>query len=217
MESFRNNLIDYVRMYLEEEKLTASVLDFADEKSQAIYEVFRSTLKFQDQQGSLDWLRFEEIYSREHVDAQYGVFVIFGDRLRIDAIWVLTVSQTHGDFRFGTMTLPVYPPLQSANISIRRSKEISRACINLGFRLAKEYRMNEWSSREYGPISNGLSHWHAESRNLGAISLLESHLYLDLTLEIETIRTSIRQSYKSLIRSGLQKLSPTLFVGESYE
>ena len=217
MGSFKNKLIDHVRMYLEEQKFVTSVLDFADGYSRAIYEAFRLTLKFQDQQSSIDWLRFEEIYSREHVDAQYGVFVVFGDQFRIDAIWVLTVSQTSGIFRFGTATLPVYPPLLSASISTRRSKEISRACINLGYHLAGQFGMDDWSCREYGPIGHGLSHWHTESRNLGATSQLESHLYLDLSLEIETIRTSVRQSYKSLIRSGLQKLSPTVFVGESYD
>jgi len=215
MESFKGKLIDHVRTFLEEEKFIGSVHDLADDDSLLIYERFRSTLEFEDQQGSVDWLRFEELYSREHVDAQHGILVIFGDQFRIDAIWVLTLSQVDGKFGFGTSTLPLYPPLLSASISTRRSKEITRACINLGYRLATQFGMNGWSSREYGPIGHGLSQWHAESRNLGATTQLESHLYLDLTLHIETIRASIRQSYKSLIKSGLQKITPTVFVGES--
>ena len=119
-------------------------------------------------------------------------------------VWPLSLSVKADNASVTSHGFPVLPPLFVKGLPDRSRKSLVKGCLKLLEALCCTRRIAGWESAESfgGQPESGLSEWHQQSMFLGAKVFLRHELFVDLSLEIEAIKTRFRKSYKSLIVSG---------------
>lgn len=102
---------------------------------------------------------------------------------------------------FGTMLLP---PLFISGIASVSKKHIIKECIKVIEEIGRQAEINTIQSEEPFLNTKNISDWHYELIRKGAVAVLRYDLYVNLSLDIEKIKSRFRKSYKSLISRGLK-------------
>ncbi|MFZ4777259.1 MAG: FemAB family protein, partial [Terrimicrobiaceae bacterium] len=123
------------------------------------------------------------------------------------AVWPLSRTRKGGMSLFDSHGLPTLPPLFRADLPATVSKRLTKGCLDVCARLAREMKCGEWQSAESFTNESGLGSWHSELMRQGATCRVGHELYLDLQPDLATIKSGFRKSYKSLVSSGLKQWS----------
>lgn len=125
-----------------------------------------------------------------------GVWPIFLDRGKKEPI------RSSINDQFGGI---VVPPLFINNLPKKTERRIIKSCIRFLNSLLIESKGKFWRASELSANTN-VSQWYQLCLENGAVlDKVGYELYVDLSLSIEKIRSSIRKSYRPLVSSGLKK------------
>ncbi len=123
------------------------------------------------------------------------------------AVWPLSQAEKEGGRFYNSHGLPTLPPLFCADVPSVVRKRVTRGCLDLVERLARDEGLAEWQSAEFFSNELGLGSWHSELMRRGVSCRVGHDLYLDLQPDLATIKSGFRKSYKSLVSSGLKQWS----------
>ena len=131
------------------------------------------------------------------------------------AIWPISISSKGTITEFSSHGLAVLPPLFKKGLATKTVKALVRKCMHFATALARATRIESWHSGEsFGNIS-GLSEWHTITMAAGAVPTLQHELYLNLSPEMKTIKSGIRDSFRSLISAGTRYWDIGILTGVS--
>lgn len=119
-------------------------------------------------------------------------------------VWPLSLSIKDGAAFITSHGLPVLPPLFACDLHTSIRKKIVKLCLDFLEELCRESGIYSWESIESYSLDPfpSLSEWHIESMRRGAKPALRHELFVDLSLDIPSIKARFRKSYKPLISSG---------------
>jgi len=161
------------------------------------------------------YIPFSYLYSRldyqlASIQAQGGEcsdisLILFND-LQPCGVWPLSYSIKDDKPSISTYGGPVLPPLFTQELSVKSQKKITKACLAIMNQICRQTGLSAWDSAESfsGNNQHGLSQWHEQSMQSGASARIKHELFIDMSLDITSIRTHFRKSYKPLISSGMK-------------
>ena len=117
------------------------------------------------------------------------------------AIWPLTL-ESNERWKISSNGDPVLPPLFSTKLSPRTVKTLAGECLNLIDRVAKANSHATWESIQIFTAEFCLSEWHVRSMWKGASAEIRYEAFVDLSLDIATIKSYFRKSYRPLLSVG---------------
>jgi FemAB family protein len=119
-------------------------------------------------------------------------------------VWPLFFKMIDGIPHYNTTSKYVLSPLFTASTPRKVRKLISKDCISILEKICKATGIGSITTEEVFNNRNEISEWHYEMVRAGAVSTVKYELIVDLSLDIEEIKSRFRKSYKSLINSGLR-------------
>lgn len=155
---------------------------------------------------SNSWIDYQLAYQRGRGGNWWDVSLILVHDRRACGIWPLTYSQIDSEYLVSSQGLPILPPLFKDDFKGKVRKSVVKQCIELLEKLCQMDKINSYDSAEsfYGQANLSVSEWHEQLMGKGATVGLKHELFVDLSLDIELIKTHFRKSYKPLINAGLR-------------
>ena len=150
---------------------------------------------------------FQWAYQRVHGRDWKDLSLIINWDNKPAALWPLSLADKDEEVILGSHGFPLLPPLFVAGCPASSRKRITKSCLDLARAIAKTAGINSWKSAESFNDKVGLSDWHAESMARGATCILSHELFLDLRPDMTEIKSTFRNSYKSLITAGMRTWS----------
>lgn len=140
--------------------------------------------------------------SKEMAEIQDLSVTILHDN-RPSGVWPLSAgTDAFGKIVIGSNGGDIRPPLLAGTLPPRLARSISRCCLDLLKNACRNIQQSKIQS-SYGFCGNyGMSDWHNHFMRDGATTILKHDLFLDLTPELEIIKSNFRKSYKALINSA---------------
>ncbi len=129
-------------------------------------------------------------------------------------VWPLNIQQSEeGAWACTTNGGPVRPPIFRSGTGKSVVKEVTDQAIDGVEKLCQRLGIRSWKSYSVSPLA-GIGFWHRRLMEKGAKCSVEHELYVNLSLSLESIRESVRSSYKSLINKGLKQWERQFHYGE---
>lgn len=117
-------------------------------------------------------------------------------------VWPLFL-QFANEWQFRSHEGNLLPPLFVSGLSSRTEKAMTNACLDLLELLGQSIKASRsWRSSEFFRNAFGTSQWHHSWMTRGASLDVGHDLYVDLSLDLTQIKSTLRKSYRSLITSG---------------
>ncbi len=152
---------------------------------------------------SLASIEYQLAYQRGHGGVWQDLSLTLLHDKRPCGVWPLSVSVKDDVVAVTSQGMAVLPPLFVQDMSVKLRKSVTKKCRVFLEKLCKGYKIDQWSSAEsFSGTSNGLSEWHMQFMATGAEAELRHELFVDLSLDVEAIKSYFRKSYKPLISSG---------------
>jgi FemAB family protein len=135
----------------------------------------------------------------------YEISIILIHDARPCGIWPLSLSIKTNEWEISSHGLSILPPIFIDEFSETSRKTIVKQCINYVEQLCDEFNIKKWVTIESfsGDSKLSLTEWHHQLMMRGAKPVLQHELFVDLSLDMGTIKSKIRKSYKSLISAGV--------------
>lgn len=126
--------------------------------------------------------------------------VLFHDN-RPFGIWPLSI--TSGDeAALGSSGSALLPPIFDRHLAQKSIKHLTGGCLDMADEFCRANSISDWKSRESFSGEIGLSQWHEQSLQRGAIATLGHDMFVDVSPDMAAIKSALRKSYKALITSG---------------
>lgn len=151
-----------------------------------------------------DTLDFQYVYETGLGIQLVDLSVIIKHDNQVCAVWPLSFKESNGIAQLKSFHAFVLPPLFVSKSSKKVKKSICKVCINLIESICRKSGIKTITSEEVFLNKTGISEWHYELVRKGAIARLKYELLINLSLDINDIKSLFRKSYKSLINSGLK-------------
>lgn len=107
-----------------------------------------------------------------------------------------------GVSNFSSQGREILPPVFIKDCPRKTIKTISASALKMVELICNEIGLQGFTSTSVFDGSFALNNWHALLMRQGATCNVRHHLYVDLSLSIEKIKSFFRNSYRSLISSG---------------
>lgn len=158
---------------------------------------------------------YQLAYQQGHGGYWQDCSVILFRDLKPAAIWPISVSTKDAKTKFTSHGLPVMSPLFTQGLATKTVKTLSRQCLQVAETVSRQAAQESWqSSQSFGNLL-GLNEWHTISLAGGAIPTLQHELYVDLSPDLKTIKSGIRDSFRSLITAGARHWEIGMLTGDS--
>ena len=147
---------------------------------------------------------YQLAYHRGHGGDWWDISLVLYHDGRPCGVWPLSFSVNSGKASLTSYGFPVLPPFFVNGFLDKSRKTLVKECLDLLGEICRTGSVPEWESAESfaGQSGVGLSEWHDQSLRRGATVILRHELFVDLSVEIATLKARFRKSYKSLITSG---------------
>jgi FemAB family protein len=157
-------------------------------------------------------IEYQLAYQRGHGGKWSDISLILDHDHRPCGVWPLSFSVKDDRPSVTSHGVAVYPPLFVKDLPDRSRKNLVQKCLRLWKQICIVGGVTTRVSSEsfVDRAEEGLSQWHDQLLRDGAQATLRYELFVDLSLELEAIKSRFRRSYKSLITSGTR----TWQVGE---
>ncbi len=132
-------------------------------------------------------------------------------------IWPLSLSQDQNVNNISSYGCPILPPLYVKGTSEKIVKRSTRSCVAVLKAYQSENPAVEKMNIESGYFFLGLNEWHRCLMENNAIVNLKHELYIDLSLDLQSIKSGFRKSYKSLLNSGEKEWETGLINDKNIE
>ena len=130
--------------------------------------------------------------------------IIYWDNKPV-AIWPLFLFFENDKISFHFLDNMLLPPILISTLNNSIKKKLIKKLINLTLKFSESIKQTKWNSMELFDNTLGLGYWHTISMELGYKSHLNYEQYIDLSLELDEIKSNFRKSDKLNINSGLKK------------
>jgi FemAB family protein len=147
---------------------------------------------------------YQLAYQVGHGGDWWDTSLILHHNSRPCGVWPMSFSVKDGNAAITSHGLPVLPPLFVKELPARSRANVVKQCLSLFEALCRAGGVAHPESAESfaAQPESGFSEWHEQSMHKGAIATCRHELFVDLSLEMETIKARFRKSYKSLVTSG---------------
>ena len=152
---------------------------------------------------NIDFLH--EVYkSKKNVEVTDLSSIVYWDNKPV-GLWPFFLFKKDNILTFNFLDGKVLPPILNNEINKNIEKKIIKKIIQFMFMISKIIGQKSWESMDLFNNQLGVSLWHSISMELNQKSNIEYDLYINLDNDYETIKSTFRKSYKSLINSGTKK------------
>ena len=127
--------------------------------------------------------------------------VIFSDKKPV-ALWPITFSLKDEVVNLSSQGRELLPPIFVDDCPNKTKKSVIRSAVNLIDVISDEISLQIVTTVSVFDGSQGLDNWHALWMKSGAESLVQHNLYVDLSYQIEKIKSFLRRRYKSFVSTG---------------
>ena len=127
--------------------------------------------------------------------------VILSDNKGV-AIWPLSLSNHDGTVSLSSQGRHIIPPAFIGNCPNKTRKRIVAACLDFVDQIAKLCGIDSVKSRSSFVYEQQFDIWHLSAMERGAECEVRHGLYVDLSMNLEQIKSKIRKSYKPMINAG---------------
>lgn len=148
--------------------------------------------------------KYQQTYHQNLGGNWFDISLVLKHENRPTGLWPLSLHSNDQGYFLTAQGLPLGPPLFVGNERKTIVRRLVTKCLEFLEILGSELNIKEYQSRQAFTGENDLSEWHRQSLLRGGRPSLEYDLYLDLSPGWENVRTNFRDSYKSLINSGLR-------------
>lgn len=172
----------------------------------AVWDVTLDQLDFVPVAYSHAEINYQLSYLQSGIECQDISLILYHDNGPC-GIWPLCYMQNDGVGTLGSYLdngRSLLPPLFVSGMADKTKKSITRKCLDFVEIICKDSGVEKWQSAESYIGRVGLSEWHEQSLQRGATASLRHELFVDLTLDMVTIKAKIRKSFKSLITEGMR-------------
>lgn len=139
--------------------------------------------------------------------------IIFSDTNPI-ALWPLTISVKDTLGQLSSQGSPLLAPIFKSNCPSKTIKKTLNKCLEFCTKINIDLSNLTWVSKSTFLNKNQIDNWHLLCLSNGSKSNIEYNLFVDLTKDIEQIRSCYRSSYKPLINKA-EKLWDVQINGSS--
>lgn len=162
---------------------------------------------------------YQLLYQKSHGNELLDISVVIYNDLDPCAVWPISISCESSCYEISTFGLPIHPPLFLNSLPKRAKKKLFKKAFRFINKLCQSLDVNEWKSVQgfYGFQNEGLTNWHEEMVKHKAKVNIAHDLYIDMTLDISSIKSNFRKSYKPLINKGLKMWSIGILEGKMNE
>lgn len=155
---------------------------------------------------SVDYLGLNIDYQLEYISQNYddlidfSIIIFFGDDPV--AIWPFTIGHKAGETFLSSQGENILPPLYIKGCSKKIIKKCNLEIFNLCNDISKKISKKNWITTS--PFSNNsfISNWHLLCVSNKARASVIYNLYVDLSKDLDEIKSSYRSRYKTLINKG---------------
>lgn len=155
---------------------------------------------------------YQSTFIREFSERFYDLSMVIYDDIKPVAVWPLCLRLCNGTWIIGSNEGTVIPPLFISQYSEKKTKYLIRTCTKVLENLCSLANLDGWIGNT-ALRDKGLGLWHPIIMEKGIINGVKHQLYVDLTLELNTIKANFRKSYKALISKGLRLWRITIHSG----
>ena len=118
---------------------------------------------------------------------------------RACGVWPLSLTTLPA---IGSNGGALVPPLFTPDVPATTCKRITLGCLEFLDTFLRANAVTSWESSEAFSGKLGRSEWHDRAMKRGCTATLRQELFVDLSLDLATIRSGLRKSYRSLISAG---------------
>ena len=149
--------------------------------------------------SSLDY-QFAYLNGNGYINEDVSI-IILQDTKPI-ALWPLTISILNTNIKLTSFSELLVPPFFIKESSNNTIKKINKKCLDFIYQLSQQVNLKsiECVISSYDNIY--IQNWQMQLMRLGGICNVLHELSVDLNLELNEIKSNLRNSYKSLINSG---------------
>ncbi len=119
------------------------------------------------------------------------------------AVWPLLYREEAGITTITGFGTGVLPPLFMEGLALASKKNIVKECIKILEAFSSQVSV-KMQSEDVFLNTNTISDWHYTLVRRGYIASIRYDLFVDLSLDLDKIKSRFRKSYKSLISSGMK-------------
>tara|TARA_Y100001970_G_scaffold294340_1_gene451028 strand:- start:11281 stop:12345 length:1065 start_codon:yes stop_codon:yes gene_type:complete len=160
-----------------------------------------------------DFVNYNTVYFHSFSESSTDIsLVLYHDKIPC-AIWPLvfnpnekeplkTVNKLYGGI--------VAPPLFVDNFPKKSQRSVIKSCLIFLNKMIELSNGDCWRTNELS-LEGNVGQWHQLGLEMGGIlDRVNYEMYVDLSMSIEEIRSSIRKSFRPLVSSGLKKWTVTV-------
>lgn len=168
----------------------------------SLWDVVYALLPYQSTEYLSSMLDYQLEYQKGHGGNWDDIScLIYSDKKPV-ALWPITISVKDGAANLSSQGRSLLPPVFVKDCSHRTKKSISKSALDLVDLISNEIGLKKIISTSAFDGTQALNHWHALLMTSGAECYAQHNLYIDLSLSLDKIKYTFRDSYKSLITAG---------------
>ena len=151
---------------------------------------------------SNDWIEYQIVYWKQKYTSIVDASVVIYHDTNPAGIWPLSICVQGEGVYLGSNGGPLLPPLFNKWLARKSLKSLTRKCLDLSDEFSRAVALGNWVSSEPYAGGKALSAWHVQAMERGAIASLQVDMFVDLSLDMATIKNNLRKSHKSLVVDG---------------
>lgn len=144
---------------------------------------------------------YQEIYLKEFVEEYINLSVVLFHNGTSVGVWPLAIKRIENNWVMGSNEGSVVEPIFVIELPLAVKKKIQTKCHEVLTDFCLLYNLQHWQGI-YNVFGEGINEWHRRNMEKGATIRTFHDLYVDLSLDINEIKSNIRKSYRSLINLG---------------
>lgn len=160
---------------------------------------------------------YQLAYQRGHGGDWTDCSMVLKSGGRAVAVWPFSISFVESGYRIGSFGQAVLAPLFCADASSVTRKKIVAACLGALEFLGGKLSVPHWECADPWISDASFSQWHLELMSRGWSPRVHHDLYVDLSPDLDRIRTNFRKSYRSLVTSGARHWQVGLLIASGPE
>jgi FemAB family protein len=157
--------------------------------------------------------QYMESYMKSSLTSYYNLSQVLYEGDNPVGVWPLCIYEASNNWVIGSNDGAVIPPLFIKRFGDKGRKSVIEKCLQILDELCELNGQKYWAGNE-SIRENGISQWHRKVMEKGASQKAGHELYVDMSMDISKIKSSIRKSYKSLITRGNEIWRADLYCGK---
>lgn len=194
MKSFENDVLNI---------LSESEIEFVRrEDDKKLWQETFSILEYQSTEYLSSRIDLLNEFNKDNYEDLVDISLIFFVNNKPIGLWPLTACSTLNTKYLSSQCSHILPPILIPNNSSKIVKKIQSNCFNLVNKLCKTFDQKNWTSLTPFLDNSYVNDWHFMCLTEKALSRVQYNIYVDLSRDLESIKSNYRKRYKTLINKS---------------